>query len=88
LVPLLPKSFVYSILSKEEVKSICDEYEAARQYLRLMSKEMQEKTLHAINQTINLKNSPSYQRLQNQEREWHEEVYITKIIKDIEVSLI
>lgn len=84
LVPLLPKSFVYSILSKEEVKSICDEYEAARQYLRLMSKEMQEKTLHAINQTINLKNSPSYHRLQNQEREWHEEVYITNIIKDIE----
>ncbi|ORX87547.1 RabGAP/TBC [Anaeromyces robustus] len=83
LVPLLPKSFVNSILSKEEVKNICDEYDAARQYLRLMSKEMQEKALNAINQTINLGNYNHYQKL-NQETEWHEEQYITEIIKSIE----
>lgn len=82
LVPLLPKSFVYSILSREEVKNICDEYEAARQYLRIMSKEMQEKTLNAINQTIN---PNSYQKLNDQEIEWHEEMFITDIIKSIEV---
>jgi len=84
LVPLLPKSFVYSILSKEEVKNICDEYEAARQYLRLMSKDMQEKTLNAINQTINLGNLGNYQRLNEQEPEWHEELFITKIIKEMD----
>jgi len=86
LVPLLPKSFVYSILSKEEVKNICDEYEAAREYLRLMSKEMQEKTLNAINQTINSKigNSNSYQRVNEEEIEWHEEAFITDIIKSID----
>jgi len=83
IVPLLPKSFVNSILSKEEVKNICDEYDAARQYLRLMSKEMQEKALNAINQTINLGNYNHYQKL-TQETEWHEEQYITNIIKSIE----
>jgi len=80
-VPLLPKSFVYSILSREEVKNICDEYEAARQYLRLMSKDMQEKALNAINQTINPNN---YQKVNAQEIEWHEEKFITKIIKTME----
>jgi len=83
-VPLLPKSFVYSILSKEEVKSICDDYDTARQYLKLMSKEMQEKTLKAINQTINISNSNLYQRVDQEEIEWHEEKYITDIIKSME----
>jgi len=46
-----------------------------------MSKEMQEKTLNAINQTIN---PNSYQKLNDQEIEWHEEMFITDIIKSIE----
>jgi len=49
---------------------------------------MQEKTLNAINQTINLGNLGNYQRLNEQEPEWHEELFITKIIKEMDVSLI
>ncbi|KAG4103045.1 RabGAP/TBC [Neocallimastix lanati (nom. inval.)] len=86
LVPLLPKSFTYSILSKEEVKKICNEYEAARQYLRLMSKEMQEKTLNAINQTINIRNSNSYQKIKGQEMKWQEEKFINDIIKSMDYN--
>ncbi|ORY27968.1 RabGAP/TBC [Neocallimastix californiae] len=86
LVPLLPKSFTYSILSKEEVKKICNEYEAARQYLRLMSKEMQEKTLNAINQTINIRNSNGYQKIKGQEMKWQEEKFINDIIKSMDYN--
>lgn len=55
-----------------------------------MSKEMQEKTLNAINQTINSKigNSNSYQRVNEEEIEWHEEAFITDIIKSIDVHII
>jgi len=51
---------------------------------------MQEKTLNAINQTINSKigNSNSYQRVNEEEIEWHEEAFITDIIKSIDVHII
>jgi len=46
----------------------------------------QEKTLNAINQTINLGNLGGYQKITEQEQEWHEELFVSKIIKEMDVS--
>lgn len=81
LVPLLPKSFVYSILSKEEVQKICSEFDAAKEYLTNIGKDMQEKTIYTINQTI--KNNSNYQRLNDKNDEWDEDSLINKIVQEI-----
>jgi len=49
-----------------------------------MSRDMQEKTLNAINQTINLGNLGGYQKITEQEQEWHEELFVSKIIKEMD----